>query len=46
MKLENRSTLFLCLKNPVKVGSGIFIHRFGSSHNAHPNFNCVITKGD
>jgi hypothetical protein len=31
--------------NPVKIGGVSFIHRFGSSLNAHPHFHCVIIEG-
>ena len=31
--------------NPVKIGGVSFIHRFGSSLNAHPHFHCVIIGG-
>lgn len=31
--------------NPVKIGGICFIHRFGSSLNAHPHFHCVIIEG-
>lgn len=31
--------------NPVKIGGVSFIHRFGSSLNAHLHFHCVIIEG-
>ena len=32
-------------ENLVKIGGVSFIHRFGSSLNAHPHFHCVIIEG-
>ncbi len=31
--------------NPIKIGGIRFIHRFGSSLNAHPHFHCIIIEG-
>ncbi len=31
--------------NPIKIGGISFIHRFGSSLNAHPHFHCIIIEG-
>ena len=30
---------------PIKIGGISFIHRFGSSLNAHPHFHCIIIEG-
>lgn len=32
-------------ENPIKIAGVIFIHRFGSSLNAHVHFHCVIIEG-
>ena len=31
--------------NLIKIGGINFIHRFGSSLNAHPHFHCIIIEG-